>query len=101
ILFVCLVAWMSQGAEIETLQQKLKGLGDEMRKSATVDQELSQLRKKLPDTTDPAQRKAVFTEWRNKLSERIEKEDRLSARITEALAAAKGLPTDQQVDTTS
>lgn len=100
LIFLLAAAAFGQGARIEDLQDLLQGLGKEFQQDASFDQEIAAIRNRITEAGDPAEKRQLFKEWKGMLAKRIRAQDDLSAKLSEALATAQGLPSESTVNAT-
>jgi len=88
-----LASTFAYSAELEDLQQLLKGVGNDFKEATLVDQEINELRKELVKPIPAEEKSKLFGQYKARAADRIKKQDALTAKISKALMAAKGLPT--------
>ena len=93
-----LVAATVQSARIEDLQDQLELLTDSFRQTAQGDKHLSDLRERIMTAQEVGVRKEAFDEYKGKLADLLEAQDRLMQQVNGVLVTASGLSFDKSPD---
>lgn len=89
------LALSASGARLEDLETMLKDVTADFRSMAKSDTQLREIRHELIAQDTPiARKRELFTAYRQRLSEQIERQQELVERVQAAMDAASGLPED-------